>query len=365
MGDWIGDDGTQFLAVKSYGDGPKYRCAIYKQNPITNEVTIRFSTDSTCSWSPNDYREILWLYPEHDPDNDNQLSLTLPEWTIGNWEDLKISENHIIFRDHSTFKTYKMKPIQKIDNFEKWLVTSETNCGETLKHCIALEQRSENLLEFQIGLKISKNNSNNLEICDSKYFSPERWLTQARLDSNAIKSPCPVLGEFTGIIPDAKEYCASLKSECQTPDFMNFKVMTCKYPDEIIESRRYRCIGQWEENGRIYTYAKRSDTIGDYECFDGIVGDNFIKIRESGENCKRNTTTEMMVIQKIADCEPITTPKYKLQTTTTSRGDHQSSEKTKKPHKKNYVTAESSCIFNNIKLLTFGSLLMILQLILV
>ena len=51
--------------------------------------------------------------------------------------------------------------------------------------------------------------------------------------------------------------------------------------------REYRCLGQWTEEGLIYTYTERRDMIG-YECFVGLVtakGD--IYLREAGNNCER------------------------------------------------------------------------------
>ena len=38
----------------------------------------------------------------------------------------------------------------------------------------------------------------------------------------------------------------------------------------MYEEREYRCLGQWREDGLIYTYTERRDMIG-YECFVGLV----------------------------------------------------------------------------------------------
>lgn len=52
--------------------------------------------------------------------------------------------------------------------------------------------------------------------------------------------------------------------------------------------REYQCLGQWEENGLVYTYTKRQD-VGTYECFvGGILSDNKIYIKEAGEHCQRH-----------------------------------------------------------------------------
>lgn len=56
----------------------------------------------------------------------------------------------------------------------------------------------------------------------------------------------------------------------------------------FVPEREYLCLGQWEENGLMYTYTQRRD-IGMYECFVGsIVSNNEIYIKEAGEHCERD-----------------------------------------------------------------------------
>ena len=55
----------------------------------------------------------------------------------------------------------------------------------------------------------------------------------------------------------------------------------------LFADREYQCVGQWEEDGRLYTYAKRRDIPG-YECFVGQVDSNgTIFLMEGGIDCKR------------------------------------------------------------------------------
>lgn len=148
-----------------------------------------------------------------------------------------------------------------------------------------VKKRSANILEFQIGTRTGTNAS--AIICDDMYFDDSRWLTQARLDHNQVMSPCPVNGEFTGLIPDALGLCAKLSSECHSPDNMHYEVSACNY-DEVYEEREYRCLGQWEEKGLVYTYTQRRD-VGTYECFvGGMMSDKKIFIKEAGEHCQRH-----------------------------------------------------------------------------
>lgn len=71
------------------------------------------------------------------------------------------------------------------------------------------------------------------------------------------------------------------------------------------EEREYKCLGQWMENGFIYTYTKRVD-VGTYECFVGAQHiDNRIFIKEAGEHCQRNIDPNRfgMELQKTKFCD--------------------------------------------------------------
>ena len=56
----------------------------------------------------------------------------------------------------------------------------------------------------------------------------------------------------------------------------------------LFSERTYLCLGQWEEDGVMYTYTMRNDTATN-ECFVGlIVNDEEIYIKEAGGHCIRN-----------------------------------------------------------------------------
>lgn len=40
-------------------------------------------------------------------------------------------------------------------------------------------------------------------------------------------SPCPILGEYVGMIPNADNLCAKLSSDCTSPDTMYYSVSDC------------------------------------------------------------------------------------------------------------------------------------------
>lgn len=111
--------------------------------------------------------------------------------------------------------------------------------GEGQFHCIAIHKRSANVLEFQIGNKIVHHSSlNDLgdidSICGDQHFDKSHIMTQARLDNTFELSPCPIDGEFIGLIPDAEDLCARLWSDCGKNDTMNYQVSFCGH-DEIFD----------------------------------------------------------------------------------------------------------------------------------
>lgn len=104
--------------------------------------------------------------------------------------------------------------IKRTNNpFPQQLIT-----GEQQYNCVSVHKRSTNVLEFQIGSKTihqsslndnGRNIDNYLQgglesICSDQYFDKAHFITQVRLDSAFEMSPCPIDGEFVGLIPDAE-----------------------------------------------------------------------------------------------------------------------------------------------------------------
>lgn len=241
----------------------------YIENPNTKVITISFSSDSTCSsiaaYSQTNRAETLPERNEVMHLHRKEISLwhnqndycQIPDWMHGNWEYVTINDDEIIYRDHSSFKTYTMKCIQNhlpsIDytnenrthlNETRFIAFSRTQCGEEQYHCVWIVKRSLNVMEFQIGAKtvqhIDDNSRPSESICDNSYFDETRWLTQGQMDNalatTTATAACPIDGEFEGLIPDAEGLCAKLWSECDRPDIMYYQVYACDY-DEIFEGK--------------------------------------------------------------------------------------------------------------------------------
>jgi hypothetical protein len=82
--------------------------------------------------------------------------------------------------------------------------------------------------------------------------------------------------------------------------------------------REYQCLGQWQEEGLIYTYTERRDMIG-YECFVGLItakGD--IHLREAGHNCERgqDPLRDGMRLTQVSKCYGSFHPRMHWQSST-------------------------------------------------
>ncbi|KAJ6634781.1 hypothetical protein Bhyg_13360 [Pseudolycoriella hygida] len=327
--------------------GPQYRCATFKED-VGGVITISFSNDSTCSSINGVYdnnagithSEALILYPVPQTNWHQSIFCSYPDWMYGHWEHLLIDQSTVVYKDHQSFKTYTMKCIENELNSEKYIVFSRTQCGEESYQCVRVKKRSANILEFQVGIRSGTNSSS--IICDDMYFDDSRWVTQARLDHNQVMSPCPVNGEFTGVIPDAINLCAKLSSECHSPDNMHYEVSSCNYEDEVYEEREYRCLGQWEEKGLVYTYTQRRD-VGTYECFvGGIKSDKTIFIKEAGEHCQRHVNPYKygMELNKVAFCKDTPTNVNSTSTDTDTLFSHSTNQSANESEEQNFSKVE-------------------------
>jgi hypothetical protein len=109
-------------------------------------------------------------------------------------------------------------------------------------------------------------------------------------DKNLMPSKCPILGHYSGIIPDNENLCTTITSDCTKPDVMYYQVGPCT-DDIIFERRIYQCLGEWISDNVIYTYTRRLDTVASSECFVGAEADpeaHKIYIKEAGEICHKN-----------------------------------------------------------------------------
>ena len=140
-------------------------------------------------------------------------------------------------------------------------------------------------------------------LCGDSNFQERTWTTQGRMEIKE-KAPYMFTGEYTGVIPDTDGLCAKLYSDCNNPEIMFYTIFNCFNRTEVYEEREYECLGQWEEDGVIYTYTERRDMEG-HECFVGaITKKGEIYLQEAGNNCERGQQPlqEGMRMSRVAEC---------------------------------------------------------------
>jgi len=311
LGDWVGHNGERYMALLDVQEDrnvtttvssadppetqPKYRCALYKEDPETGKMYVALSSDSTCQndlKSPKEGYETMVLTHVQQPPLPFEVSTSscrFPTWAHGQWQDAYVEDDTLIYKDLRNFKTYTVKCMVDDKTLAhdqgKFVVYARTQCGEEFFTCMTMERRGVNVMEFQLG--VESMSSFNQSICHDQQFPQEMWVTQGRINVYSEEA-CPIRGEYTGIIPDAVGLCAKLYSDCRNPQTMFYSVSNCQNLTEVYEEREYRCLGKWTERGILYTYTERTDVLG-YECFVGlIISDSELFIKEAGEHCQRD-----------------------------------------------------------------------------
>ncbi|XP_025017625.1 uncharacterized protein LOC107371326 [Tetranychus urticae] len=310
LGDWENTNGgsDRFIALLDLSseprNRPKYRCGMFRENSTNGQIYVSLSADSTCSTNLVNARigyETLTLTPTIGDKIMTRYPITesikcrFPDWTQGKWDRSRIDGNQFKFKDVvNNYRTLTSKCIMRQSNTpnDRFIVHSSTQCYT---------------LEFQFGAKSSPNLLAHL--CDDQHFTSNNWITQGR-KIVTIQTPCPITGDYTGIVPNVTGLCAKVSSDCNNPDIMYHSVSSCENASHVFEEREYRCLGNWEEDGILYTFTQRRDATG-YQCFAGkILGNGEVAyIREAGENCIRaeHPLTVGMKITKQVACQRIIT----------------------------------------------------------
>ncbi|XP_055925741.1 uncharacterized protein LOC129957449 [Argiope bruennichi] len=298
LGDWEGTNNDRYLALmdlRGVGEGkPRFRCGMYRVDPLTGRVFVSLSADSTCYnqlRSATDGYESLILtpFPEKSPPGPVlHAHCRFPDWVQGQWEGMQVLRNVLIYKDHSRLQRLSLTCLRRENDTpeDRFIVFSSTHCGEESYNCVWLKRRSLNVMEFQIGSQPSHMYSDTL--CHDLQFSDDAWTTQGR-DKPTQMFPCPITGDYTGILPENPGLCAKVASDCNNPDVMFYTVSNCANKSQVFEEREYRCLGSWQEPGGVtFTYTQRREMDG-FQCFSGKVlqGGKEAYIKEAGHSCIR------------------------------------------------------------------------------
>ncbi|XP_054716850.1 uncharacterized protein LOC129226274 [Uloborus diversus] len=315
LGDWEGSNNDRYLALMDLRapseDRPKFRCGMYRVDPLTGRVFVSLSADSTCfNWlrSATDGYESLILtpFPEKSPPSPVlHAHCRFPEWVQGRWEGMQVSSNVLVYKDNVRLQRYSLTCLRREEGTpeDRFVVFSSTHCGEESYNCVWLKRRSVNVMEFQIGSQPSPLYTDKL--CHDLQFIDDAWTTQGRLKPTQM-FPCPITGDYTGVLPENPKFCAKVASDCNNPDVMFYTVSNCENKSHVFEEREYRCLGSWESSsGVTFTYTQRREMEG-FQCFSGKVlqSGREAYIKEAGHSCKRGEDPILfgMKITKLASC---------------------------------------------------------------
>ncbi|XP_022258536.1 uncharacterized protein LOC111089773, partial [Limulus polyphemus] len=150
-----------------------------------------------------------------------------PSWFQGRWENLEVSGNKFVYEDH-----------RKLQAITAWCVTMETNtpfelfhiytvtqCGDEAYNCVWLQQRTENIVELQLG--VSSSSEYIPSFCRNHRFEPHTWVTLGRIDVTESES-CPISGTYIGAASGGERLCAKLATDCDSPDILFYSIRGCK-----------------------------------------------------------------------------------------------------------------------------------------
>ncbi|KAH9389014.1 hypothetical protein TYRP_008366 [Tyrophagus putrescentiae] len=326
LGDWESPRGDRYIALMDLREEPearpKYRCGLYKENQYTGQYTVSLSSDSTCDAhlaNSTEGFESLTLTPlasKRRPALAESAKCHFPQWTIGKWRASEVERTEFIYKDeHNQFRTTRSKCIMRQNDTpnERFIVHTATQCGEQTYSCLWMKRRSPNIMEFKFSDKSST--VMNEKLCDDRNFISNNWITEGKEKIVAQSTPCPIMGDYTGEVPGSSGLCAKVASDCNNPDIMFHSVSSCENRSHVYEEREYRCLGNWEEDGVLYTFTQRRDMPG-YQCFAGKIYKNGDEahIKEAGEHsCVRGEDPLVfgMKIIKQASCpRPHFIPSY-------------------------------------------------------
>ena len=100
--------------------------------------------------------------------------------------------------------------------------------------CVWVAKRSHNIIEFRFGRESSQHPRP--ELCQDSQFIDRPWITQGRRQS-LQPTPCPISGDYTGVVPEETSLCTKMSSDCNNPDIMFYTVSLCQNRSHVFERK--------------------------------------------------------------------------------------------------------------------------------
>ncbi|KMR04541.1 hypothetical protein RF55_643, partial [Lasius niger] len=187
LGSWPGPHGSNYLALwnNNANDGrPQYRCGLFHVDNKKGKTYMAFSSDSSCTEDLNNstsgYETLILsksLNQKRVPEYVKTHVATFPKWAQGVWEQSLIVNGTMTFTDLNGYNSYTFITVESNEETGRYVVYSKDQCEQAAFVCLMMRQRSENVLEFTIGMVFSPVHRDSL--CDDPNLDKLVWMTQA------------------------------------------------------------------------------------------------------------------------------------------------------------------------------------------
>ena len=274
LGGWEGEDGQQYISLldtklvqMDEAARPRYRCGVYREEGGVTWLSL--SNDSSCSHGLESASrgaqtlELHSLQPGREREGSGCGGFSLPHWVQGEWGegDLRVTGGRAVLRDHALLTEYRLEAVSSPAPHHYHVRLEGGQCGGRAGWaCLRLERRNNNVLELRLGRRERRQHS---QLCSEAGGERTDWLTLTRTtltsDSSDQSEACPLVGQYSGTLPDGEGLCARSTTLCRATNLMSYQVYNCVNTTEVYEDRLYRCYGVFQENGLVYTPVRRLD----------------------------------------------------------------------------------------------------------
>ena len=267
LGGWLGEDGQQYISLldtklvqMDEAPRPRYRCGVYRE--VGGVTWLSLSNDSSCTsglQSPDRGYQTLQLH-SLQTGRERCEDYSLPDWAQGDWGEVRVEGGRVVYRDQQRLRQFQLQAVSSPRPGRYHVRVEAGHCGgrEAGWACLSVEQRNHNVMEVRLGRLERRQHG---QLCRLEASSVSRdWVTLTRLGSPRLDSDsCPLVGQYSGTLPDGEGLCARSTTLCHAPNMMSYQVYNCLNTTEIYEDRLYRCYGVFTEQGLVYTAVRRID----------------------------------------------------------------------------------------------------------
>ncbi|XP_022250867.1 uncharacterized protein LOC111087681 isoform X2 [Limulus polyphemus] len=310
---------TRYLVAKlehkdTITEEDKFRCFVYEKLKNESGYQVAQSGDATCDglFSATEGSRTMTLIRS---ERDSGAKCRFPHWFMdfSHWQSLDGSK--LFTTDHKLKSFYLSNSSREGDSirlacnrisklqdslYEMTVqVTSGCMFGNRGYRCMRIHQRTEHVIEVQIGKQVLHASG----ACSENVFNSanERYVTLTTKDPRKVG--CPVMGEYTMIEskPQFAELVAGglddracversvLSAACDEHDQLEFRTQ-CPSKNKV---KSFQCQGSWEENGTHFLIASVLETRRRY-CMAFTENDHVLYVSSSPQTCVRTVNLDSL-----------------------------------------------------------------------